>query len=97
MGWPLAGEAGRAEERQAPASKEILADLYKGALCGPCMVDGMEGGKPESPDTEDMAGVAPENRVHVARLRNMSLEELDEIGRKADEERERQERFAEIP
>ena len=45
----------------------------------------------------DMAGVAPENRKHVARLRRMSLEELHEIGRKADEERRLQESFAEIP
>ncbi len=69
---------------------------YKGALCGPCMVDGKEG-KSEGLDAEDMAGVAPENRVHVARLRNMSLEELHEIGRKEYEERRWKERFAEIP
>ena len=52
---------------------------------------------PEDFDADAMAGVAPENRKHVARLSRMSLEELDEIGRKADEERARRERFAEIP
>ena len=74
-------------------------NLYKGALCRPCMVD-VNSGKSDGIDgldAEDMAGVAPENRVHVARLRHMPREELREIGRKADEERERQERFTEIP
>ena len=64
------------------------------------MVDGTgrdRSGLPEDFDADAMAGVAPENRKHVARLSRMSLEELDEIGRKADEERARRERFAEIP
>ena len=61
------------------------------------MVDGKEGGKSEGLDAEDMAWVAPENRVHVARLRNMSMGELHKIGREEYEERRRQERFAEIP
>ena len=61
------------------------------------MVDGKEGGKSEGLDAEDMAGVAPENRVHVARLRSMPREELHKIGQEECEERRRQERFAEIP
>ena len=64
------------------------------------MVDGTECDMSECADgthAGDMAGVAPENRKHVARLRRMSLEELHEIGRKADEERRLQESFAEIP
>ena len=66
-------------------------------MCGPLMADGTDGGRLEGMDEDDMAGVAPENRVHVARLRRMSLEELGEIGEKADEERRLQESFAEIP
>ena len=64
------------------------------------MVDGTGSdrlGQPEDFDADAMAGVAPENREHVARLSRMSLEELDEIGEKADEERRLKESFAEIP
>ena len=64
------------------------------------MVDGTGSdrlGQPEDFDADAMAGVAPENREHVARLSRMSWEELCEIGRKADEEYARRERFAEIP
>ena len=61
------------------------------------MVDGTESGKSDGLDAEDMAGVAPENRVHVARLRNMSREELHKIGQEECEERRWQASLAEIP
>ncbi len=64
------------------------------------MVDGMESGKSEyldRLDAEARAKLTPEDWERAARLNSMSLEELDEIGRKADEERRLQESFAEIP
>ena len=64
------------------------------------MVDRMEGSgtkRVDGLDADDMAGVAPENRVHVARLRNMSPEELDAIGDAECEERRLRESFGEIP
>ena len=64
------------------------------------MVDGTERGKSEyldRLDAEARAKLTPEDWERAARLNGMSLEELDEIGRKADEERRLQESFAEIP
>ena len=64
------------------------------------MVDGTESGKSEyleRLDAEARARLTPEDWERAARLNSMSLEELDEIGRKADEERALQESFAEIP
>ena len=61
------------------------------------MVDGTANKSEESKGLDDMAGVAPKNRVHVARLRNMSQEELDAIGDEECEERRLKESFAEIP
>lgn len=68
-----------------------------GPSAGPCMVDGTETKSKRAEGLDDMAGVAPENRVHVARLRNMSPEELDELGDKECEERRWRESLAEIP
>ena len=61
------------------------------------MVDGTETKSEQAEGLDDMAGVAPENRVHVARLRNMSPEELDAIGDAECEERRLRESFGEIP
>ena len=64
------------------------------------MVDGTESGKSEyleRLDAEARAKLTPEDWERAARLNSMSLEELHEIGRKADEERRLQESFAEIP
>lgn len=64
------------------------------------MVDGTESGKSEYVDrldAEARAKLTPEDWERAARLNSMSLEELDAIGQKADDERRRQERFAEIP
>ena len=66
-------------------------------MCGPFMADRTRDDRFEGMDEDDMAGVAPENRVHVARLRNMSPEELDAIGDEECEERRWQESLAEIP
>ena len=66
-------------------------------MCGPFMADGTDGRRFEGMDEDDMAGVAPENRVHVARLRNMSQEELDAIGDAECKERRWRESLAEIP
>ena len=48
-------------------------------------------------DAEARAKLTPEDWERATRLNSMSLEELDEIGRKADEARRWKERFAEIP
>ena len=67
---------------------------------GPRMVDGTESGKSEyleRLDAEARARLTPEDWERAARLNSMSLEELDEIGEKEDEERRWKERFAEIP
>ena len=64
------------------------------------MVDGTESGKSEyleRLDAEARAKLTPEDWERAARLNSMSLEELHEIGRRADEERRLQESFAEIP
>ncbi len=61
------------------------------------MVDGTTNKSEESKRLDDMAGVAPENKVHVARLRNMSQEELDAIGDAECKERRWRESLAEIP
>ena len=73
---------------------------YRGAWRGPHMVDGTESGKSEyleRLDAEARARLTPEDWERAARMNSMPLEELDEIGEKADEERELQESFAEIP
>ena len=64
------------------------------------MVGGTESGKSEyleRLDAEARATLTPEDWERAARMNSMSLEELDEIGETEDEERARQERFAEIP
>ena len=64
------------------------------------MVDGTESGRSEyleRLDAEARARLTPEDWERAARMNSMPLEELHEIGEKADEERARQERFAEIP
>ena len=64
------------------------------------MVDGTESGKSEyleRLDAEARARLTPEDWERAARINSMSLEDLHEIGEKEDEERARQERFAEIP
>ena len=64
------------------------------------MVDGTESGRSEyleRLDAEARARLTPEDWERAARMNSMSLEELHEIGEKADEERELQESFAEIP
>ena len=71
--------------------------LIMGPSAGPCMVDGTEAKSEQAEGLDDMTGVAPENRVHVARLRNMSQEELDAIGDEECEERRWRESLAEIP
>ena len=60
------------------------------------MVDGTANKSEESKGLNDMAGVASENRVHVARPENMSPEEFNAIGDEC-EERRLKDRFAEIP
>ena len=63
------------------------------------MVDGKSGksDRIDGLDAKDMAGVAPENRVHVARLRSMPREELHKIGQEECEERRWQASLDEIP
>ena len=83
-----------------PAAAAGAEKPYRGALRGPRMVDGTESGKSEyleRLDAEARARLTPEDWERAARLNSMPLEELYEIGRKADEERRWKERFAEIP
>ena len=89
-----------AEIRVLACSVAGAVDLYMEALCGPCMVDGTESGKSDhlaSTAVESDAELTPEDRERGARLNSMSWDEIHKIGRQAYEERQRQERFAEIP
>ena len=99
QGWCSGMRAALALQRgRTPATAAAcVKNPYRGAMCGPFMADGTRDDRFKGVDEDDMAGVAPENRVHVARLRNMSPEELDAIGDAECRERRLRESFGEIP